>query len=159
MTRRRKVMHPLSCLPSHTQADTYLSTNLLNTLSNPYCVMIVWTKGIFRFFCWISKVAILDGYKVLILILFFRKKSSLLMTFVLSAQTLQSPSPSLRSSYILDLAIKVNLSPSRKNLLYLLQWKPLKNDEKCFLFHLKRSFRSRDIYAFVLTFWSCRKIT
>ena len=24
-------------------------------------------------------------------------------------------------------------------------WKPLKNDEKCFLFHLKISFRSHDI--------------
>ena len=34
---------------------------------------------------------------------------------------------------------------------------PLKIDEKCFLFHLKSSFRSQDIYIFVLTFWSCRK--
>ena len=24
-------------------------------------------------------------------------------------------------------------------------WKPFKNDEKCFLFHLKSSFRSQDI--------------
>ena len=31
------------------------------------------------------------------------------------------------------------------------------NDEKCFLFHHKNSFRSRDIYIFVLTFWSFRK--
>ena len=30
-----------------------------------------------------------------------------------------------------------------------------KNDEKCFLFHLKSSFRSQDIEVFVLTFWSC----
>ena len=28
-----------------------------------------------------------------------------------------------------------------------------KNDEKCFLFHLKSSFRSQDIYIFVLTFF------
>ena len=35
-----------------------------------------------------------------------------------------------------------------------LQWKPFKNDEKCFLFHLKSSFRSQDIWVFVLTFWS-----
>ena len=28
---------------------------------------------------------------------------------------------------------------------YLLQWKPFKNAEKCFLFHLKSSFRSQDI--------------
>ena len=24
-------------------------------------------------------------------------------------------------------------------------WKPFKNDEKCFLFHLKRSFRAQDV--------------
>ena len=30
--------------------------------------------------------------------------------------------------------------------------KPFKNDEKCFLFHLKTSFRSQDIYVFVSTF-------
>ena len=35
--------------------------------------------------------------------------------------------------------------------------KPFKNDEKCFLFHLKSSLRSQDIYVFVTTFWSCRK--
>ena len=29
--------------------------------------------------------------------------------------------------------------------------------EKCFLFHLKSSFRSQDIQIFVLTFWACRK--
>ena len=34
---------------------------------------------------------------------------------------------------------------------------PLKNDEKCFLFHLKSSFRFQDILVFVTTFWSCRK--
>ena len=32
-----------------------------------------------------------------------------------------------------------------KKLCYLLQWKPFKNGEKCFLFHLKSSFRSDDI--------------
>ena len=40
----------------------------------------------------------------------------------------------------------------------LLHWKPFKNDEKYFfLFHLKSSFRSQDIWVFVTTFWSCRK--
>ena len=34
---------------------------------------------------------------------------------------------------------------------------PFKNDEKCFLFHLKSSFRSQDIVVFLLTLWSCRK--
>ena len=42
-------------------------------------------------------------------------------------------------------SIKVGLSPSKKKLRYLLHWKPLKNDEKCFLFHLKSSFCSQDI--------------
>ena len=40
---------------------------------------------------------------------------------------------------------------------YFLQWKPFKNFEKWFLFHLKSSFRSWDIWVFVLTFWPCRK--
>ena len=44
-----------------------------------------------------------------------------------------------------------------KNLCYLLDWKPFKNDEKCFLFHIKSSFRSQDIWVFVMTFCSCRK--
>ena len=39
----------------------------------------------------------------------------------------------------------------------MLHWKPFKNDEKCFLFHLKSSFRSQDILVFVTTFSSCRK--
>ena len=45
----------------------------------------------------------------------------------------------------------------QQNLFYLLQSKPFKNDEKCFLFHLKSSFCSQDIKLFVLTFWSCIK--
>ena len=32
-----------------------------------------------------------------------------------------------------------------KKLFSLLQWKPFKNDKKCFLFYLKSSFRSQDI--------------
>ena len=36
--------------------------------------------------------------------------------------------------------------------------KSLKNDEKYFLFHWKSSFRSQDIYLFILTFWSCIKM-
>ena len=36
-------------------------------------------------------------------------------------------------------------------------WKPFKNNQKCFLFHLKSSFRSQDILIFVLNFWACRK--
>ena len=35
--------------------------------------------------------------------------------------------------------------------------KPFKKAKKCFLFHLKSSFRSQDIYIFVLSFWSCKK--
>ena len=36
--------------------------------------------------------------------------------------------------------IKVGLSPSKKNLCYLLHWKPFKNDEKYFYFILKAFF-------------------
>ena len=39
---------------------------------------------------------------------------------------------------------KVGFSPSKK-MCYLLHWKPFKNDEKCFLFHLKSSFHPKDI--------------
>ena len=46
--------------------------------------------------------------------------------------------------------LKVGLSPSKKNLCYLL-------DETRFLFHLKSSFRSQVIQVFVTTFCSCRK--
>ena len=52
---------------------------------------------------------------------------------------------------------KFGLSPSKKKMFYLIQWKSFKNDEKCFLFYLKSSFRSQDIQIFVWTFWSCRK--
>ena len=41
----------------------------------------------------------------------------------------------------------------QKNLIYLLQRKPFKNAEKCFLFHIKIYFHSQDIQIFVLTFW------
>ena len=44
-----------------------------------------------------------------------------------------------------------------KNSFYLLQWRLYKKDEKCFLFDLKSSCRSQDVYIFVMTFWSCRK--
>ena len=36
------------------------------------------------------------------------------------------------------------------------QLKALKNDEKCFLFHFKSSFRSQCIVIFALAFWSYR---
>ena len=41
---------------------------------------------------------------------------------------------------------KVGLTPSKKSLFHLLQLKPFKNGEKCFLLHLKSSFLSRDIF-------------
>ena len=66
-----------------------------------------------------------------------------------------------QSIYQIKVAIKVTfkggLSPSKKSLFYLLQWKDFKNDEKCFLFHPRNSFCSQDIWILVLTFWSCRK--
>ena len=42
---------------------------------------------------------------------------------------------------------------------YLLQWKAFKNDEKCFLFHVKNSFHSQDISISALTFLVSRKTT
>ena len=44
-----------------------------------------------------------------------------------------------------DSELEVRPSPSTKKLFYLLQWKTFINDEKCFLFHLKSSFRSQGI--------------
>ena len=42
--------------------------------------------------------------------------------------------------------LKVRLPSSKKISFYLLQWKKtFKNDEKCFLFHVKSSFRPQDI--------------
>ena len=57
---------------------------------------------------------------------------SQLLTFVLWKLT----------SYLLILKSDLHLS---KKLCYLLDWKPFKNDEKCFLFCLKSSFRSQGI--------------
>ena len=34
---------------------------------------------------------------------------------------------------------------------------PLTMMKKCFLFYIKCSFSSQDIYVFVLTFWLCSK--
>ena len=55
------------------------------------------------------------------------------------------------------MAVTVWLSPCKKNLCYLLDWKLFKNNEKCFLFHLKSSFCSQDISVFLTTFGLCRK--
>ena len=52
---------------------------------------------------------------------------------------------------------KIRILTFQKNGFYLFQWKPFKNDEKSFLFYIKSSFRSQDIYIFVLTFWLCGK--
>ena len=60
------------------------------------------------------------------------------------------------SDSYLQFHLKVGLSPSKKKF-YLVQWYPFKNDEKYFLYYLKSSFRSQDIYTFDLTFWACRK--
>ena len=44
------------------------------------------------------------------------------------------------SDKIKRFTFKFGLSPSKKVLCYLLDLKPFKNDEKCFLFHLKALF-------------------
>ena len=40
--------------------------------------------------------------------------------------------------------IKVRPSTSKKFCIICFHWKPFKNDEKCFLFHLESSFPSQD---------------
>ena len=57
----------------------------------------------------------------------------------------------------LYLRIKVELSRSKKVPFICYNENPFQNDKKCFLFHVKSSFRSLDIYIFVLIFWLCRK--
>ena len=50
---------------------------------------------------------------------------------------------------------KLNRGPWRRALRFkaiAVKRKPFKNDEKCYLFHLKSFFRSQDIQIFVLTF-------
>ena len=59
--------------------------------------------------------------------------------------------------YITLKTIKIGFSPSKIRKIYLLKWKPFKNDEKCFLFHIKSCVRSWDIYIFVMTFLLFRK--
>ena len=59
-----------------------------------------------------------------------------------------------------DVLLKGGLSPfKKKKKIYLLQWKPFKNDKKRFLFHLKSYFCSQNfvLKMFFLTFWSCRR--
>ena len=60
-------------------------------------------------------------------------------------------------NYIWINNITLKLDSHLPKLFYLLQQKPLKNDEKFVLFNLKSSFRSQDIQIFVLNVWSCRK--
>ena len=55
------------------------------------------------------------------------------------------------------LAIKLFLKAHFQSETIFSKWKPFKNDEKCFLFHLRSSFLSQDILVFVLTFWSRKK--
>ena len=46
-------------------------------------------------------------------------------------------------SVMMLICFKTGLSPSKKISCYFLEWKPSKNDENGFLFHLKSSFRSQ----------------
>ena len=64
---------------------------------------------------------------------------------VLNSQIILFTKCSLKTSPVSNkLNVKIELSPSKK-MFYLLPWKPFKNDEKCFLFHIKSPFRSKDI--------------
>ena len=42
-------------------------------------------------------------------------------------------------------SFKFEVSPSKKNVFYMLQGKLCKSDDKFFIFHLKSSFRFKDI--------------
>ena len=52
---------------------------------------------------------------------------------------------------------KVGRSPSEKFCVTCFIEKSFKKGEERFLFYLKSSFCSPDIYVFIMTFWSCRK--
>ena len=68
------------------------------------------------------------------------------------------PYPSLNHIFnALSIGVQYTLSFQWSNfgLKCLLQWKHFENDEKSFLFHLKSSYRSQDIWFFVLTCRSC----
>ena len=54
-------------------------------------------------------------------------------------------------------SIKVGLSPSKFFFCYFLHWQLVRNDENCFLFHVKAIFILKIFQFLVTTFWSCRK--
>ena len=47
--------------------------------------------------------------------------------------------------------LKSESHPPKKTMFFLFHRNPFKNDQKCFLFHLKSSFRSQNIKILVLT--------
>ena len=53
---------------------------------------------------------------------------------------------------------KIGFSPFRKTFFFLLLWKPLKNDEKCFLFNLKSFFCSQDFFFYINIYTLNKKI-
>ena len=67
--------------------------------------------------------------------------------------------PSIHFLVLFGLVFKAGHSSFKKVAFICFDESPLKNIEKCYLFHVKNSFGSRDIYNFALTFWLCRKMT
>ena len=65
--------------------------------------------------------------------------------------------PSYWPNNIVKVFLKSDSHLPKKRSFYLLQRKLFKNDEKCFIFHVKSSFCSQDIHIFVLTLWLCRR--
>ena len=59
------------------------------------------------------------------------------------------PSEDLQVVYKLSFYSKACVRYFLSNFYFFTKWWPFKNYEKCFLFHLKSSFRSRDIQVFV----------
>ena len=62
----------------------------------------------------------------------------------LSNERKQSYSTNFKISLFLQFNLKSG-SYLPKNFCHLIHWKPFTNDEKCFVFHLKSSFRCQDI--------------
>ena len=81
---------------------------------------------------------------------------------IIRIEVIKSTSLKIQDNIILEITImlrnvKVGLLPSEKKNFYLFQWKPFKNNEKCFLFHLINSFRSQDILILLCIFGRRKK--
>ena len=87
-------------------------------------------------------------------LLFSPYQVTCLLQYSAAAAQKQSPGGALQKK----LKVKGSLSGLRPCLIFG-NWKPCKNDEKCFLFHLKSSFRSQDIFVLKFLSWYFGHVT